>query len=303
MPAVDSWLEITIRSPFYLVLILLLLLCGLLFGVIFVFRRYRNRVNELKSEEEELLNQLADYEEELSNKNSSTGEAYLQFIYNISHEVSNPLQSIQTNLENMAKCSPDEVGRWQQSMLIIEAEIRRLAVLTKNLRLLSRLETSESRIKRESVNMKAVIENVIMAQTDIAEKADVHLRYEGPERPARVFGNRSHLHQVMMNLVDNGIKYSRKEDGEVIINLQEAQDHLCVRVIDNGIGIPETDLPYIFDTAYQVPTTHSLRQVGSGLGLAIVKRIVEQHGGEISVHSTQGQGTSFIFDLPFYTPS
>jgi len=108
---------------------------------------------------------------------------------------------------------------------------------------------------------------------------------------------------VLLNLVDNGIKYGRPGGGEVIINVQEEGQRLLVRVIDDGIGISPDDLPYVFDTAYQAPHTGSLRRAGSGLGLAIVKRIVEQHGGQIRIHSQPGQGTTVAFDLPLYVPS
>jgi two-component system sensor histidine kinase ArlS len=103
--------------------------------------------------------------------------------------------------------------------------------------------------------------------------------------------------------VDNSIKYSRDGGGEVIIAVKDEQDKLSVRVIDNGIGIPEEDLPYIFDTAYRATDTLSIKRAGTGLGLAIAKRIVEQHGGEIQVRSQVGGGTTVSFDLPLYIPS
>ena len=126
------------------------------------------------------------------------------------------------------------------------------------------------------------------------------MRYVGPERPARVLGDRDCLRQVLMNLVDNGIKYSKPEGGEVIINLQEEQDRLRVRVSDEGIGISEEDLPHIFETAYRAPDARSFRRKGTGLGLAIAQRIAEHHGGAIRVRSQPGEGTTFSFDLPLY---
>ncbi len=229
-------------------------------------------------------------------------DAYLQFIYNISHEISNPLQSIETNLENMSNCSPEETARWQQYHAIIATEIRRLSELTENLRLLSRLETPGTPVKREPVNIKGVIEGVMMAQVEIAEAGGVRLAYSGPERPARVLGDRDHLQQVLLNLVDNSIKYSHPTGGEVVINVQEADQGLWIRVIDDGIGISPEDLPFVFVTAYQVPRTGSLRRAGSGLGLAITKKIVEQHGGKITIQSVPDHGTTVSFDLPLYMP-
>lgn len=300
MPSLDSWLQITIRTP--LLLLLLLLLVGLISGGVFFYRRLLTRIKRLSDEAQDLRAQLAERAEQEAQW-AAAREAYRHFIYNVSHEVSNPLQSIQTNLDNMAGCTLDEASRRRQYHAIIAAEVRRLAGLTENLRLLSRLETPGAPTVREPVNLRGVVEDVIMALFETAEAGGVRLRYVGPERPARVLGDRDHLLQVLMNLVDNGIKYSQPEGGEVIISVQEEQDRLCVRVSDEGVGIAEDDLSHIFDTAYRAPDPRSFRRKGSGLGLAIVKRIVEQHGGEIRVQSRPGEGTTFSFDLPLYTPS
>jgi two-component system phosphate regulon sensor histidine kinase PhoR len=302
MPPLDSWLVITTRVPFWALLLIALFLVGsIVFGIIY-YQRRRVRNQSAITELESLRSQIEEIQEK-SKQPALAEEAYLQFLYNISHEVSNPLQSIQTNLDNLAQCSPEEVGRWQQYLRIIEAEIIRLADLTENLRLLSHLETPGAPVRREPVNLKAVVEDVIMAQAEFAEARGVRLFYNGPNRPAQVLGNRDHLRQVLTNLVDNGIKYARDGGGEVIIRVQDDPDRLHVRVIDDGIGIPDADLPYIFDTAYRALDSHSLRRTGSGLGLAIVKRIVEQHEGEIQVESQPGRGTIFSFNLPLYHPS
>jgi two-component system phosphate regulon sensor histidine kinase PhoR len=203
----------------------------------------------------------------------------------------------------MATCSLDEAGRWRQYHAIIATEVQRLTRLTENLRLLSHLETKDAPLVREPVNLKGVIEDVIMAQYETAEARRVRLRYVGPERPARVLGDRDRLRQVLLNLVDNGIKYSKPDGGEVIISIQEEHNRLCVRVSDAGIGIAEEDLPHIFGTAYRAPDARTLRRAGSGLGLAIVKRIVEQHGGALRVQSRLDEGTTMSFDLPMYVPA
>jgi len=298
MPPLDSWLEITVRTPFFLLPVLALVLIALVAGGVVAYRRFKT----LSSQAHDLRAQLAARAETEASP-TSPHESYRQFIYNISHEVANPLQSIQTNLDNMASCTPDETGRWQQYHALIAAEVQRLTRLTENLRLLSRLETPDAPTVREPVNLKGVIEDVIMALFETAEARKVRLRYVGPERPVRVLGDRDRLRQVFMNLMDNGIKYSKPEGGQVIIGVQEERDRLCVRVSDEGIGIADEDLPHIFDTAYRAPDARALRRTGSGLGLAIVKRIVEQHGGAIRVQSRVGEGTTVSFDLPVYVPA
>jgi two-component system phosphate regulon sensor histidine kinase PhoR len=302
MPSPDSWVVLTVQIPFLAIPFIIVVIIGAIGGGVLLYRRRQSRNHPDPSELERLRSNLAETEEQ-KKQWVADQEAYRHFLYNISHEVSNPLQSIQTNLDNMAECTPDETGRWQQYHNIITTEIRRVKDLTENLRTLSKLETTGSQVRREPVNIKGVIESVIMAQAEFAEDKGIRLLYNGPNRPARVFGNRDHLRQVLMNLVDNSIKYSRDGGGEVIIAVKDEQDKLSVRVIDNGIGIPEEDLPYIFDTAYRATDTLSIKRAGTGLGLAIAKRIVEQHGGEIQVRSQVGGGTTVSFDLPLYIPS
>lgn len=297
MPPLDSWMVISVRIPFLAAIPVGLTLLGLIGFVVITLRRNLRQIRTLSQSVDELNREI------VQSDTKSVRNAYLQFIYHISHEVSNPLQSIQTNLENMADCSPGEIGRWKQYYAIIKQEIKRLFDLTENLRLLSRLEPGNTPIEREPVNLQSVIENVIMAQTERASTRNIGLKYEGPNRPGKVLGNRAHLHQMIINLVDNSIKYSKDTGGEIVIRLSEADHFLQITVQDDGIGIPETDLPFVFDTAYRSPNTLSMHRSGSGLGLAIVKRIVEEHEGTVRADSSVEDGTTVTVELPVYTPS
>jgi signal transduction histidine kinase len=297
-----DWIQITVRAPLPVIgAFLLLLIAGLTIAVI-AYRRLVIRTGELSRQNQALQAHVAECAEQ-AQQIAQAREAYRHFVYTISHEVSNPLQSIQTNLDNMARCSPDEVARWRQARQIIAAEVQRLMRLTDNLRLLSHLETPDAPLVREAVNLKGLIENVIMALFESAEEQGIRLCYVGPQRPARVMGDRDGLRQVLLNLVENGIKYSDSAGGEVVISVKEERDRQIVRVSDEGIGIAAEDLPYLFDTAYRAPQAHSFHRQGSGLGLAIVKRIVEQHGGQVRVQSRVGEGTTVSFDLPLYVPA
>lgn len=230
-------------------------------------------------------------------------EAYQRFLYNISHEVSNPLQGIQTNLDNIARLQPEETAQARQCLQVALAEVRRLGRLTENLKILSRLESGSYPVRLQAVNLRGVIEDVLMAHYQAAEARGIEIKYEGPNRLVRILGDRDQLFQVFVNLVDNAIKYSRGEGGSVLIAVQEEAGRILVRVADDGIGIPPEDLPNLFQTAYRVADTRSRRPKGSGIGLAIVRRIIEQHGGQIEVRSQPGAGTTFTFDLPIYSPS
>ena len=280
--------------------LLIAVLAALTIFVSIAFQQKSRQAQALAHRVEELSSEIESLKRHASI--TSVQEAYLQFIYNLSHEISNPLQSVQTNLENMADCSPEEVGRWRQYYMIIRHEMKRLSTLTENLRLLSHLESSTNPVKREPVNLKSVIEDVIMAQAEWAETKNIKLSYRGPNRPARVLGNRDLLYEVIHNLVDNSIKYAKDAGGEIVIILNEDDNFMHVMVTDNGLGIPEADIPFILDTAYRSSNKLTVHRKGSGLGLAIVKRIVDQHAGKIRAESVLGTGTTIAIDLPLYNP-
>ena len=292
-------LEITVFVPALLMPVIVLLLIGLISVGGLVAWRQRVRRQRLSDNLRSARAKLAELAGEAPAA-SPAADAYRNFVRNISHEISNPLQSIQTNLDNMANCTPEEIGRWRQYHSVIAAEVRRLAALTDSLRLLAQLETPNAPLVREPVNMKAVVEDVIMTLAEEGERRRVRLSYVGPERPPRVLGDRDRLHQVLLNLADNSLKYAKKEGGGVIFNVQEQGARLWVRVSDDGVGIPPEGLDHIGKDAYRVPDPRSFRRKGSGLGLAIAMRIIEQHGGELSLRSQPGQGTTVSFDLPIY---
>ena len=299
MPFFSAWLGITIStSVATLITVIVIVLIAFLF---LAFRQKSREVAILARKLEELRNEIESSKRQEPHV-EATQEAYLQFIYNLSHEVSNPLQSVQTNLENMADCSPDEVGRWGQYYAIIRHEMKRLSNLTENLRLLSHLESATYAVRREPVNLKSVIEDVIMAQAERAEAKNLKLIYQGPNRPAKVLGNRDLLYQLFHNLVDNAIKYAKDSGGEIAITLSEDTNLTHIVVRDTGLGIPQEDLPFIFDTAYRSSNKLTVHRKGSGLGLAIVKRIVDQHEGYIRTESVMGEGTTMLIDLPHYNP-
>lgn len=293
-------LEITVFIPAFLIPVIVLLLIGVIGGAGVAAWRHRQRQQRVADElrAAKAAAELAGGPHEV---NAAT-DVYRNFIRDISHEISNPLQSIQTNLDNMALCSPEETGRWRQYHGAVAGEVGRLARLTNQLRLLALLETPNAPQVREPVNMKAVIEDVIMALAEEGEQRQVRLSYVGPERPARVLGNRDQLRQVLLNLADNGIKYAGAAGGAVVFNVQEQGARLQVRVSDDGVGIPPEVLEHIGEDGFRVSNPRSFRRKGSGLGLALAKRIVKQGGGELRIQSQPGEGTTVSFDLPIYDP-
>jgi len=291
----NTWLEIIISIPTILAVpLLVVILVLVVLGAVYIWRMV-SRNKKLTRELEEISLEKANWE--------ASREEIINLLYNVSHDVANPLQSILTNLDNMEDLTPEDMGLWHQNRLTIISEIKRLINITRNIQQIPGLLTDESRIYREPVNIKAIIEDVMMSQIETAEAKGVRLIYDGPERPPRVLGDREQLQQVIANLVNNGIKYSDNGNREVLIQVGEDQNKLCVRVIDNGIGIPEDDLPFMFERGFRAPGTRKHKISGSGYGLFLTKRIVEHHGGKINVKSQQGEGTTFSIELPIFNPS
>lgn len=299
--SLPAGLEIKLFVPTLLMPVIGVVLVGLIIAGVMMARRLALRWQRL---EDELRAAQARpvWPDANQSETSQTADAYRHFIRNASHEIANPLQSIQTNLDNMARCTVEDADRWRHYLEVISTEVGRLMTLTESLRLLAQLETPNAPLLREPVNLKAVIEGVIMARFELAETRRVRLRYVGPERPPRVLGDRDRLNQVLLNLADNGIKYAKPGGGTVIFSLEEAGDRLWVRVSDDGIGIAPEHLQHIGEEAYRAPDARSFLRKGSGLGMPIVKRIVEQHGGTLRIQSQVGEGTTVAFDLPIYSP-
>lgn len=223
-------------------------------------------------------------------------EFYRNFIQNISHELLTPLAAIAGHVANIKECSIEEVESWRHSQDIIEREVRRLTGLTSNLLLLSRLESGVP-LRLEPTNIGVVIEEAVAGLLRVAQAKGIELSIQSPPRLPRIPADRDRLKQVFINLLDNAVKYC-PEGSKVQVRLEIDGESMVVEVADDGPGIPEEDLPHIFEKMYRVEKERTRAVEGSGLGLSIVKRIVELHGGQIAVESTVGKGTAFRVRLP-----
>lgn len=223
-------------------------------------------------------------------------EFYRSFIDNVSHELLTPLAAIAGHIANIQECSIEEEESWRRSQQIIEKEVRRLTRLTSNLLLLSHLE-SGAPLRIERVNIGAVVEESVSQLISLAEGKRIQLSIQSPPKLPRIQGDRDRLKQVFINLLDNAMKYS-PEGAEVRVRLTTDEAYIIAEVSDTGYGIPEEDLPHIFEKMYRVERGKTRAVEGSGLGLSIVKRIVELHGGEVSVRSVLGKGSTFTVRLP-----
>ncbi|MCE5200479.1 MAG: ATP-binding protein [Armatimonadota bacterium] len=218
------------------------------------------------------------------------------FVANVSHELRTPLASIKAMAETIMlrhATNPDAVPGFAESIV---QEADRMTLLAEDLLDLARIESQRRDAVVESLRLRGVVDGVFDRLTRAAEKKSISL--ENEVKAEEVIDVESDpLVQILMNLVDNAIKYT-PEAGTVKIWADHTPEHIAIRVSDSGIGIPTEDLSRIFERFYRVDKARSRESGGTGLGLAIVKHICEQMGGSISVKSEIGTGSTFSILLP-----
>ncbi|HZO91508.1 MAG TPA: ATP-binding protein [Chthonomonadaceae bacterium] len=216
------------------------------------------------------------------------------FVANVSHELRTPLASIRAMAETLQDGALQDISVADRFLGTIVTEAQRLTRIAEDLLILS---NAESRPPERSLFVLSdliaeVIERVQpqALQTGIALSADI-------PPGVQVFANRDQIEQVVVNLVDNAIKYT-PAGGRVQVTLAHSTNGVAVSVADTGIGILREDLPRIFERFYRVDKARSRQSGGTGLGLSIVKHIVEAHGGQVTVESEYNHGSTFTFTLP-----
>ncbi|MDF2629323.1 MAG: VicK [Symbiobacteriaceae bacterium] len=220
-----------------------------------------------------------------------------EFVSNVTHELRTPLTSIHGFAETLLEGALDDPETARHFVSIIHRESEHLSRLIEDILDLSRIEGGRWKVKREPVHLHDVAADAVGRLTTKAEGLGVDLRIRVPADLPEIEGDSVRLAQVLLNLVDNALKYT-PAGGSVTVSAEEAGKLLRVKVTDTGTGIPKADLPRIFERFYRVDKARSRSTGGTGLGLSIVKHIVEAHGGSVGVDSDLGRGTTFYFTLP-----
>lgn len=225
---------------------------------------------------------------------------YRNFVQNVSHELKTPLTVIQGHAAKMGD-APDDRAGWQASRRIIADEAKRLTQLVDNLLTLSRLESPSFTLDRAPLNLSALLEEAILQLSDVAEERKLAMSLNVAPGLPRLTGDRARLKQVVLNLLDNSIKYT-PSGGTITVSAtltqSDAASQVECAIADTGEGIPADDLPHIFDKLYRARRVKGRPVEGSGLGLSIVQQIIRAHGGDIRVDSHLGEGSVFTFTLP-----
>lgn len=223
---------------------------------------------------------------------------YRNFIQNVSHELKTPLTVIQGHAAKMGD-APDDKSGWQASRRIITDEAKRLTQLVDNLLTLTRLESPAFQLDLAPVNLSALVEEALLQISDLADERKLALSLNITPGLPRLPGDRARLKQVLLNLLDNALKYT-PPGGEITVTLRHEAEppRVVCAVQDTGEGIPPDDVPYIFDKLYRARRAKGRPVEGSGLGLTIAQQIIRAHGGDITAQSELGKGTTFTLMLP-----
>lgn len=225
-----------------------------------------------------------------------------EFISTVSHELRTPLTSIQS-LAEILRDYPDTDREQQQNFLeIMIKEIQRLSRLINQVLNFQKIESGRMQWQIGSVDLRKVIEDAVAASGQLVTDKQLQLKVDLPAAVPAIVGDRDQLMQAMVNLISNAVKFCEEKTGVIAIALSRQDDTLRVSVRDNGIGISLEDQKVIFEQFRQVSNAGRGRPPGSGLGLTITRRIIEFHGGRISVESQPGQGSTFSFEIPLKTP-
>ncbi|NLG24519.1 MAG: PAS domain S-box protein [Clostridiales bacterium] len=221
------------------------------------------------------------------------------FAANVSHELKTPLTSIRGFVETLQAGAIENPERAQKFLGIIMLETERLTRLINDILTISKLESGNKDASFSRVRLDQLAYEVAdMLRIHAAEK-QVTVHAQQGDVPIYVWGNRDRVEQMLINLIENGIKYN-KPGGSVSVSVYGTADTANLLVSDTGIGIEEEHLPRLFERFYRVDKGRSRSMGGTGLGLAIVKHLVRSMNGLIEVHSKLGEGTEFLVTLPRY---
>ncbi|MGI6168093.1 MAG: sensor histidine kinase [Christensenellales bacterium] len=220
-----------------------------------------------------------------------------EFTANVSHELKTPLTTIKGFAELLSENMVGDEQDRKKYAILIRLEAERLIHLINDILRISELEETSIATHPTAVDLYASAREVLELMEEQAQKRGISLRLVG--QPLFVEADWDSIKQLILNLVDNAIKYNR-EQGEVVVSVEEQGGHACLAIEDTGIGIPEQYHDRIFERFYRVDKGRSKKTGGTGLGLSIVKHITQFYGGEIRLSDRAGGGSRFEIWFPLY---
>ncbi|MGM8288050.1 sensor histidine kinase [Clostridium perfringens] len=210
----------------------------------------------------------------------------------ISHELKTPLTNIQSHLEAMID------GIWEPTekrLLSVKEEAERLSSLVSDMQKLNKYDESSIKLKKDNVNISDIICFVIFQFSNLAKSKNIKIEYE--KKNINLYCDKDKITQALVNILSNAIRYSN-EGSTIFIEERLKDNKVIISIEDQGIGISEEDLKYVFERFYRADKSRTRATGGTGIGLTIVKSIVSSHGGEVKLESKLGEGSKFTIILP-----
>ena len=219
------------------------------------------------------------------------------FVSNVSHELKTPLTSIRMFAELLLERRVRDKDKKNKYLGIIVSESRRLTRLVNNVLDFSRLEQGKKKYNMEAVDMVSFLMELVEFHKPRIKDADMEYHINIPDRDIIISTDRDALEQVILNLMDNAIKYA-DTGGEISLSMEADEKEVEIRIEDRGPGIPDTHRNKIFDKFHRVDDSLTATKQGSGLGLSIAKRMMEDIGGGLFYMPRQGGGSCFTVKIP-----
>jgi len=250
---------------------------------------------EIKSSDE--IGELANTFNYMSKNLADMTKVRRELTADISHELRSPLSRIRVYAESLIDKVVEDEKEKEMHLQAICDEVDDLDLLIGDLLELSKLELDKIEMEYYPANIREVISSVVSKMTPLAKKRGVTVEVDVEEKIPEILLDGKRISRVLSNLLDNSLKYTNNH-GKIRIVATEKENSVEVNVEDNGKGIPEEELPFIFERFYRIDKSRARETGGTGLGLAIAKQIIKAHGGEIFVKSKIGVGTTVTFTLP-----
>jgi heavy metal sensor kinase len=242
------------------------------------------------------ITRLANAFDEMLDRLNTSFQREQRFTADVSHELRTPLTIIKGTAEVSLRNPSSTRQDYKAALESINCEIDRMTNIADSLLTLARADAGQQHLEMNPTDFSELIEQTAAKFIPLAAKKRIALETTITAH-LWINGNKERLQQLVGNLIQNAIKYT-PPDGRIDLSLKDNENMVEMKIVDTGVGIPEADLPHIFERFFRVDQTRSRAEGGSGLGLSIAKWIVEAHGGQIEASSTFGSGTSILVRLP-----
>jgi two-component system phosphate regulon sensor histidine kinase PhoR len=219
-----------------------------------------------------------------------------EYVGNVSHELKTPIFTIQGYIETLLDGAMEDKELLKKYLQRTEVSIDRMIAIVKDLDTIAQLELGEIQLDITSFDLVALTQDIADTFSSSPKAKDIQINIVTSEK-VMVEADKNRIRQVLVNLIDNAIKYSKEDSKEIRIKFFDMVDQYLIEVSDKGIGIDEKDIPRIFERFYRTDKARNPQYGGTGLGLAIVKHIILAHNQTINVRSKLGEGTVFGFTL------